>query len=1173
MRQHRIIASPHHHRHTQPIYPIGGNCHNQDGCCLPSFHTSLHATPLDCNMSTTPPGRTNQPAKTPGFTAALFGLFSSKKPSRAVDSSTVPTTSVTRSPRNSHRQMDISLTSPSEHDYGMTTTNNSNSHTTTASDIDLLDTNGPSGSPPAAKLVAASLAFKSPWKSPSAPTMNGVSTLNVQFSVGNLKPAPPAGRRSISRKTRRYKPSTLLLGAKRRKTGPFNTDNAVNALQHSQNLFQPSSRQLEARSNYTSFRAGKRLLGSSQRGGSRLVPPDPTSKDASIRADQEEEASSPVEPATKRRKQVMFGADAMDSKPIESEMMTPVRPAGDFTRKKATPFKPSAYAESGPAVPTQSPATSLSSSAQTYLTTRSVVKMQLEMGRYTFEEPNEAEPLGPPVATRTPRFQGATRISLETGNVDAAKLSTLQEFYEKQKVEAKASAKPQNTDNATPNDYTSATPNDGTRATAVTGTWGNLFASQKAKWKCGTCLASNEQDVYKCACCEASRPGHEDKASKNSGGAGGTSQASIGTGGFSFGDTVAAPASSTGGFSFGNAPAPSASPPMTGGFSFAGGNSSSASTPSGGGFSFGGAPSSASTGDVGGGFKFGATPAAPPAAAPAPAKDSNSTSKGGFSFGSTPAGGASTEEGKEATKPLGFSFVSTPTPAPTNEEKKPFKFNVSGDEKKSEDAPKSTFVFPSSSTPPLKAPDLPIPATEPMSKRTRPENGGNSNMPSSANKASDLNTDSSSKPTFSFGANGSSSVSSSFNFGSTPAPATEPARAPTFKFGEQPSSVSGTKALPALGSIPSKESPDDDRSKRRRGRDDGDSSSAPAFGGNASSAPASTPAFSFGGSAPAPAPTTFGSQPSKEAPVPIFGASAPVPAPAPATGGFSFGGAPSSSSSASAFKFGSAPDGDSSSAPNPPASAPLFGNSQGAGAPPAFGGSAPTPAPSNANPFGSAPAAPAPASGFSFGGGGSSGDTGPAFGSTPAAAAPTFGSGPTPGASFGSGPAAGAPTFGAAPTPAGFGSTPASGPGSFGAPPSAPFGSTPAASAPPAFGSTPASDPFGGTPGGGFGGGGFGGAPPAPAPASFGAPFGGAPSPAPGGFGGGFGAPAPPPPAPGGFGAPPAPGGFGGGGGGGFGGLPAGGDAPQFSLGTGGGGASRTPGRRRILKARRPKPA
>jgi hypothetical protein len=117
--------------------------------------------------------------------------------------------------------------------------------------------------------------------------------------------------------------------------------------------------------------------------------------------------------------------------------------------------------------------------------------------------------------------------------------------------------------------------------------------------------------------------------------------------------------------------------------------------------------------------------------------------------------------------------------------------------------------------------------------------------------------------TFSFGGNGSSGATTGFKFGSTPAPAGESAPASSFKFGEQPSSAANeTKTIvPPLGSVPSDGASNDDRSKRRRGgRDDGDSSRVPSFGGNTSSAPASTPAFSFGGSAPAAAaPTTFGS--------------------------------------------------------------------------------------------------------------------------------------------------------------------------------------------------------------------------------------------------------------------------------------------------------------------------
>jgi len=465
------------------------------------------------------------------------------------------------------------------------------------------------------------------------------------------------------------------------------------------------------------------------------------------------------------------------------------------------------------------------------------------------------------------------------------------------------------------------------------------------------------------------------------------------------------------------------------------------------------------------------------------------------------------------------------------------------------------------------------------------------------------------------GAAPSSSSGGAFSFGgSTATPANTPAKskrgrdedasqaaAPSgggFNFGASAAPASTAKATSSAGFTFGGGATSSDEKKEEPASNATASTGAFSFGATENKGGgASIPGFAFGAppssgntaaTTPATEKTDGASEPSSKKPMFSFGKGTPslsMPAgngatPAPAGSLFAFGG-------------GTTPAKPADSAPTPAAAAPLFGA-------PSF--QAPAPAPTvNMNGTGGAPTS-QPA--FSFGG-------------TPAASKPTDGASMTPAASFGFGasasqapPASGGSAFAfgvaggatsSTPAPAQPPATSGSGFG-FGAGSSTPaapstgFGATPGPAAG-GFGfgnaSQPAAAPAPTTPGTTFGFGGSStpaapstgfGATPAPATGGFG--FGNASQPAaaqtPGttfGFGGGAAAPNPTPgfapaatptPAPGfggnaAFGTTPSA----------MGGAPpsAGGGGGAFSIGTGGpkrtpGG--KTPGGRRILKARRP---
>ncbi|TMW57406.1 hypothetical protein Poli38472_003331 [Pythium oligandrum] len=590
------------------------------------------------------------------------------------------------------------------------------------------------------------------------------------------------------------------------------------------------------------------------------------------------------------------------------------------------------------------------------------------------------------------------------------------------------------------------------------------------------------------------------------------------------------------------------------------------------GFSFGGASFASS-----GGFSFGAS--APDSV------DTKPSTTIGFSFG--------TSAGKDSEPVNQLAVKKKPAPSFNGDAVKPIVPSFGG----ASAAPASTpaFSFGGAET-------KPAPATSTLSPEKKPAPafggfgsttstpitfGGAEDKPAATEKPKEATPP---KPSFSFGTGGQeaakpagfgnavkddkpaftfgSASATSSAFGSAPkAEVTKDAIAkPSFTFGNSPPSSAVTS--PSTASKPA----------FTFGDASAKSPAAPAaakpsftFGSNGSEAPASaattpafgsstsTPAFTFGGSAPS---------------------SKPAPPSTPATPAFTFGGS-SQPATATLTTFGSTPAfGQQSAATSTgfgattsgfgatSAPSPAFGMSTASSpastpAAPAFSFGASQPAvPNQSQPFGfsastapssafSTPVSSAPSTTFGSSGSGFGGNASGVFGSTPSAG---FGSTPLPSPAFGtSTPSTG---FGATPS-TGFGATPSSG---FGAAPSTGFGATPSTGfgAPSASGfGAPALSPGFGAPTpspSGFGAptpspSGFG----APTPSTFGTPaptmFGNTPSPAFGAPASGFGAPQQ------GFGAPSTPG-FG---------APADGG---FSMGA----APQAPKGRRILKAKvRPK--
>ena len=399
--------------------------------------------------------------------------------------------------------------------------------------------------------------------------------------------------------------------------------------------------------------------------------------------------------------------------------------------------------------------------------------------------------------------------------------------------------------------------------------FGSQFAPKAGQWKCPTCMIQNDKDKTKCAACETPNPDAPKSATTDS-----APKISFGAdssaGGFKFGMTPAAPATSTtpattassGGFAFGvlaSTAAPTSStttttasigfgissPPTTtttssgfgslqsqGATGFFGGATAATtstttttsslfgSTPAGGStFTFGGTTTSAPTASTttttttsSGGFTFG-SPAT-----------TTTTSSSGFSFGSTPAttasstfsfGATSSAPATTSSGSTGFAFGS----APATTSSAGFTFGQSAPATTAAPTTGGTFAF---GSPPAAAAAAPTTTSAPFS----------------FGQAAPASTSSAAPAPFSFGATPASSAATPFAFASAATTTTTAAPAPAtngpslFAFGSSAPATGGSSAPTAFGQ--SGAAPN---------------ASAPfSFGGMSqptSAAPSATPGFNF----------------------------------------------------------------------------------------------------------------------------------------------------------------------------------------------------------------------------------------------------------------------------------------------------------------------------------------
>ena len=585
-------------------------------------------------MSASPqPPKTPTQAKTPSR-YWLSGLFSSHKKPKSVEDST---NSTGISPRTDARNMKLSLpSSAAATSSSAAAMETSNSLVATTSPAAALVANNTRSFPnsPAVPTVAASYPTKSPWK-------NQDQYKNLTFSVGTVKPKgikKKIAAKSPRKKSYRHRPSIVLSQSSRRKT--VDQESVSQALQKSsRRIFEPSSQQTKALKNYnTSFKPGKRMLGSQQR-ASRLPSAEEEEK-----GEQNEKTETPVEmPEAKRRRKVMFDNEA-EEKPIQQNSLGFQTPLAKHMPTKETPFKL-------PAADT--PQTKTPPSSDQKIPPKPVVDRLVKPPYTNFGD--DLEYLGEPA-------DGNIKATFKFSyfpNVGNAKNSTERPLYfvpppptpekmdeEKADSDDKEEAT-QPTKKTKPNTYSCS--NCGAENDAAAGEcvkcgekrgWGNTFKKFfENKWKCKICSCQNEESVEECQSCDGLRHGAVSSSSTTTkststteGAKAPATSGSIGAGGFSFGGTTSGTGASSDTKPTSNfgAPAPAASSSSSGG---------------GAGFTFGG-PTPAPAASTGG-FPFGG-----PVPAPAPATTSGS---GGFSF----SGGAASEA--SGTGSSGFTFEAAKT--------------------------------------------------------------------------------------------------------------------------------------------------------------------------------------------------------------------------------------------------------------------------------------------------------------------------------------------------------------------------------------------------------------------------------------------------------------------------------------------------------------------------------
>ena len=1128
-------------------------------------------------MSTPPPHQQDAP-KTPGWRFGLFGILSTSKKPPADESSSghgranLPRPTPFPSNRLTKSHLKFPQSSPAFTSTGSATGIEPSASITSGAPSQT----GLVGTMYTPSKTTVGVASKSPWKSP-ATAMNG-----VRFSHGSMKKSSAARKivpASVKRRQKAtYKPSSALLikpRSRRSRPNSIDSDAAVNALEQSRGVFAPSTRQIEEKKNFSSFKSGKRLFGSNHR-ISRLATPKSVAAVTTTDEIGEQRAS-------KRQKKVCFDNN--------SEKLTWQTPSHKTAPREATPYKPM-DTDTDTCTESISPATKSQK-----LPDRPRQPLLLAVPPYDkFADP---EDLGDPLAvtvnlfdfsvTQVSEAEAAQASETQPTSFDSSAFEREQEERRKAAKEKErsnngyglgdpASNKPQAMQYWTCHSCKKENPDDESaclgckarrKATGLDG-WGDMFADQLNQWKCVGCEVLVEPKFTICPSCEKPR--------------------SDSTGTSSTSPTTAMPK-------------PSNSAVTESGFVFKTQEGKPASTPgaiTGSGFTFGGTAAGSST----------TQPTQTTAAQP-----NASGSTVGFSFPGTTT--TSTNDSGSLFSSASSSTVPPPAGSTMNGNKPtPNVFggkSDAGEGKKSQESPKSNLNFARSENKTPNTPvgtgessfKFPIPATEPTSKRSRPGPNGGFAAPNSTSKVTEQKPFSSSlfggqattaKPEETSGSTGSQQ-NKPFSFGVVESKreaqaAPQPQPPAVGLFGQTASTPSVTaaeassKVAPSFGGNASSAG-NGDRAKRRRDGGNADKgsngtstdSTATGFGTSSSESAPPPPKLAFGSSQGGSG--LFGSKaignnggtdkkPFESAtPAVPFGSTAPPPASAPAPGETTgtpnlFGIAPTPDPAGAPFKFGEPKQQTANNAPaNPPfqfgggsvstaqeKTSGMDSAAPAASAGPTFGNSAPAPA--IAAPFGGAvPGQSSNAPQF-----GSSSASGldnlkqpgqNMFGQAPTAqSANPFSSGPAPAAaptapkfSFGSGStnASSAP-FGGTPTPATTPAAPFSGANVTSNPPPVQGFGAPTVSTTPVpgfggatsnpqtgFGAPTGGAPFGATPG--FGGG------TAPAPANS-TPMFGAPPPAAAPAGPGFfGASTPQAPAPAPFpsfggGAPPGGGNFGG---------------------------------------------
>jgi hypothetical protein len=333
-------------------------------------------------------------------------------------------------------------------------------------------------SPQASETAVATMPTKSPWKNPSS---NGIS-----FSAGVLYPKTNKSVTKVRRRGTRHKPSVLLTRPNKRKT--VDPKSASMALQLSKRIFEPSARQSQQLQNYdASFRPGKRMLGSYQR-GSRL----PSSEEEEDKRPADSQAEMPQ---AKRQRKVMFNNDDDAAAAATAEEKTASRgfstPSQKQLPRKSTPYKidlaPPSQTSSSSAMGSAASMGSTSTPERSKLPPKPVVDRIVKSPYKGFGSIEDMIPLGEAV-------QGEFRLKYKFGfrvPTNSLKLPDTKMQYFDQKSPAAATKKKTNSDDSPKSETEESQP--------------QAKRTKQNTYTCSKCGHVNDSSVGECAQCGEKR--------------------------------------------------------------------------------------------------------------------------------------------------------------------------------------------------------------------------------------------------------------------------------------------------------------------------------------------------------------------------------------------------------------------------------------------------------------------------------------------------------------------------------------------------------------------------------------------------------------------------------------------------------------------------------------------